>query len=484
MTGTWTRAAVVLAALAIACSGDPMTQPVPGAPTVQVAVAASQLTEGESTRATATVFDGLGKPVPSASVQWQSSDAAVVAVEPDGTIRALTAGDAWVRARYETKLDSARVSVVRAPVASVELDVDRATVPEGATRQLVAVVKGSAGQILTGRGITWRTDDAGIAQVGALGMVTAIRPGSATITVTVEGKSDVVTVVVSADYDYDLVYDAWNGVAGEASQLYRLDMRSAASMPARMIPGFGAIDAEVSPDGRRMAFASLVNGRLQIFVANVNGTGVTRLTTSTTDDDQPVWSPSGAKIAFHRWDTSPGGHADIVVMNADGSNQRSITADQGRTNQRFPTWSLQPNEGEFIMYSSQTASGQAHLWRMRPDGSEKVQLTFGDVWDDQPAFSPDGRTVVFQRHDVGVFGDLYLMDVWGGTPRPLVGAALAYGQFGPRWSPDGRMIAFASKHAGDGRYQIYTVWSDGSKLARRTFDETDKQRPTWARRID
>ena len=486
MTGTWTRVAVMMAALAIACGGDTTTQPIPGTPTMQVAVAMAQLTEGENTRATATVFDATGKPVPSPSVQWQSSDAAVATVEQDGTIRALTAGAAWVRARYETKLDSVRVSVVRAPVASVELDADAATLAEGTTRQLVALVKGPAGQTLTGRGTTWRSDDASIVQVGALGLLTAIRPGSATITVTVEGKSDVVTVLVSADYDYDLVYDAWSGVAGEASQLYRLDMHSPAAMPARMFPGLGATDAEVSPDGRRIVFASLVNGRHQIFVANVDGTGVTRLTSSSTDDDQPVWSPNGARIAFHRWDTRPGGHADIVVMNADGSDQRSITADQGLTNQRFPTWSAQPNEGEFIMYSSQTndASGQAHLWRMRPDGSEKVQLTYGDVWDDQPAFSPDGRTVVFQRHDVGVFGDLYLMDVWGGSPRPLVGGALAYGQFGPSWSPDGRMIAFVSKHEGEGRYQVYTVWADGSKLARRTFDETDKQRPAWAKRLD
>jgi len=479
------RVALAAMALAVACGGDTTTQPVPGDATVQLTVAAPQLTEGESTAATATVLDAAGKPLPGAPVQWQSSDVAIVLVAQDGTIRAVAAGGAWVRAQYGTKIDSAKVTVVRAAVVSVELDAERATVAEGATRQLVAVVKGAAGQPLTGRGVTWTSSDVGIAHVGALGLVTAIRPGSATITVEVEGKSDDVTVIVSADYDYDLVYDAWSGVAGEPSQLYRLDMHSPAGMPARVIPGLAARDAAVSPDGRRVAFSSLVDGHQQIFVANVDGTGLTRLTASVTEDDQPVWSPNGTKIAFHRWNTSPGGDADIVVMNPDGSGQRSVTADQGRTNQTDPTWSAQPNEGEFIMYSSQTndASGQAHLWRMRPDGSEKVQLTNGDVWDDQPSFSPNGRAVVFQRHAVGVFGDLYLLDVWGGSPRALVGTFLANGQFGPSWSPDSRMIAFASKHEGEGRYQIYTVWTDGSKVARRTFDATDKQRPTWAPRL-
>ena len=483
MTGSRMRVAFAAMALAIGCGGDTTTQPIPSDPTVRLTVAASQLTEGESTAAT--VLDA-GKPVPAAAVQWQSSDATIVAVAQDGTVRAVGAGEAWVRARYASRIDSVRMTIVRTSVASVELDVQTATVAEGATRQLVALVKGPAGQTLTGRGLVWRTSDAGIVQVGALGLVTAIRPGAATVTVTVEGKSADVTLIVSADYDYDLVYDAWSGVAGQPSQLYRLDLRSPGGMPARVIPGLGAINAAVSPDGRRIAFTSLVNGWLQIFVANSDGTGVTRLTNGNVDDDEPVWSPDGTRIAFQRWDTSVGGQADIVVMNADGSGQQVLTADHGRTNQSDPAWSAQPNEGEFIMYSSQTndASGQAHLWRMRPDGSEKVQLTAGDVWDDQPTFSPDGRTVAFQRHGIGVFGDLYLIDIWGGSPRALVGAALANGQFGPAWSPDGRMIAFASKHEGEGRYQIYTVWADGSKLARRTFDETDKQRPAWAKRLE
>jgi Tol biopolymer transport system component len=484
MTGSWRRVALAATMLAIGCGGDTATRPLPGDPTVRLTVAASQLAEGESTAAT--VLDAAGKPLPSASVQWQSSDASIVAVAQDGTVRAMAAGEAWIRAQYGSRMDSVRVTVARTAVASVELDVERASVAEGATRQLVALVKGPAGQTLSGRGLVWRTSDAGIAQVGALGLVTAIRPGTATVTVTVEGKSDVVTLIVSADYDYDLLYDAWSGVPGEPSQLYRLDLRAPGGMPARVIPGLGAINAAVSPDGRRIAFTSLVNGWLKIFLANADGTGVTRITTGNVDDDEPVWSPDGTQIAFQRWDTSPGGQADIVVMNADGSGQQVLTADHGRTNQSGPAWSDQPNGRPFIVYSSQTndASGQAHLWRMRPDGSEKVQLTAGEVWDDQPTFSPDGRTVAFQRHGIGVFGDLYLIDIWGGSPRALVGAALANGQFAPAWSPDGRMIAFASKHDGEGRYQIYTVWADGSKLARRTFDATDKQRPSWAKRLE
>lgn len=54
-------------------------------------------------------------------------------------------------------------------------------------------------------------------------------------------------------------------------------------------------------------------------------------------------------------------------------------------------------------------------------------------------------------------------------------------QFSPTWSPDGRLIAFSSKHE-DGIYQIDTVLPDGSKLARRTNGEMNKQSPGWIAR--
>lgn len=56
--------------------------------------------------------------------------------------------------------------------------------------------------------------------------------------------------------------------------------------------------------------------------------------------------------------------------------------------------------------------------------------------------------------------------------------ALSFGQFAPAYSPDGRLIAFSSKHE-DGVYHIYTVWPDGSKPARRTGGTTDQDNPSW-----
>ena len=71
----------------------------------------------------------------------------------------------------------------------------------------------------------------------------------------------------------------------------------------------------------------------------------------------------------------------------------------------------------------------------------------------------------------------------GGAGRALMPAnPLAYGQFGPTWSPDGRLIAFTSKHADGEHYQVWTVWADGTRLAQRTQELVQHADPVWISR--
>jgi Tol biopolymer transport system component len=289
---------------------------------------------------------------------------------------------------------------------------------------------------------------------------------------------------VGHEPNYDLLYDAWSGITGEASELYRLDISHAGAAPVRILPGKPASGATASPDGTRIVYAAYVGEHLQLFAANIDGTGVTRLTENSVDDDEPAWSPDGTRIAFRRWDLTPDGESDIWVMNADGTGQRNLTADQGRTNQTDPAWSPKLAGGGYrIVYSSQTnqPDGQAHLFSMAADGTDKRQLTTGDVWDDEPAWSPDGTTLVFARYSSTGYEGLHLMSATGGNERRLMMTAPSLAQFSPAWSPDGKLIAFRTKHEDD-LYQVYTVRADGSDLVLRTSDDTNKGNVAWIRR--
>jgi TolB protein len=149
-----------------------------------------------------------------------------------------------------------------------------------------------------------------------------------------------------------------------------------------------------SPDSSRIAFmaqepgASGTNPDYDIYVINVDGTGVQRLTWAPGEDGWPAWSPDGSRIVFSsaRDDCSVstrtdcrstgdiGPWEDVWVMNADGSNQQRVTSEFGQ----FFAWSP---DGSAIL-----VAGAADLYLIRPDGTGMTPLRVAGL--DHPLF-PD-----------------------------------------------------------------------------------------------
>ena len=97
--------------------------------------------------------------------------------------------------------------------------------------------------------------------------------------------------------------------------------------------GEDAEDPAWSPDGRRIAFQSRRDGNLEIYVINLDGTGLRRLTDHPAADGRPAWSPDGQWIAF---ESDRDGKLDIYIMRADGSDVRRITSNAGKNG--WPSW--------------------------------------------------------------------------------------------------------------------------------------------------
>src|SRR5438445_6472347 len=77
-----------------------------------------------------------------------------------------------------------------------------------------------------------------------------------------------------------------------------------------------------SPDGKKIVFTSNRDGNSNIYVMNIDGSGVTRLTNVPAEEQAPSWSPDGSKIVF---EYNRDGNSELYVMKSDGSQQTRLT---------------------------------------------------------------------------------------------------------------------------------------------------------------
>jgi dipeptidyl aminopeptidase/acylaminoacyl peptidase len=269
-------------------------------------------------------------------------------------------------------------------------------------------------------------------------------------------------------------------------------------------------DAQISPDGRRIAFVRTQMNeekdayRSAIWLADVEGGAPRPFTAGPKRDTAPRWSADGSRIAFLSERPGAGKHAkraQLYVMPADGGEPRCLTDLAGGAG--APVWSpdcsriafatrIPPEENEaetkpgedavskparVITQMKYKANGEGfiydrrrHIFVVPADGSaEPRQLTDGD-WDDgQPTWSPDSSRLAFAsaRHDdrdYDLAADIWSVPAEGGEPRrltPNLGPASS-----PAWSPDGALIAYVGdEHRLDmGRNsKVYVVPAEGGQ---------------------
>jgi Tol biopolymer transport system component len=175
-----------------------------------------------------------------------------------------------------------------------------------------------------------------------------------------------------------------------------------------------------SPNGAQLVFELSPSGAdWEVAIVNANGTGQTNLSNDPTNDDlTPVWSPpirnqiawvKGGNILVHDLTTntqslltssgnasspafSPSGQYLVYVENGDiyrltwtGSAWGNLTQLTNTGDNFSPCWT--PNS-QYIIYMSTQPSGDAEIWRMRFDGSQKVNLTNIGATDEAPVCQP------------------------------------------------------------------------------------------------
>ncbi|MGA2188984.1 MAG: CehA/McbA family metallohydrolase [Steroidobacteraceae bacterium] len=252
----------------------------------------------------------------------------------------------------------------------------------------------------------------------------------------------------SGGYDYQpdwspdgrwVIYSAY---AGEALELWVLDLQSGVSRP---LTSNGAVNVEprFSPDGRRVVFVStLYNRRFHVFTADFAAgalRNVLRLTgehkselpryyySAYDHEISPVWTRDGRDILY----VSNRGHIYGTggFWRTPASAASAAAGDEAREIHYEETnWKARPDvspDGSRLVFSSYEGRGWHNLWVMPAAGGDAFPIAYGD-WDQTNArWSPDGASVAFISNQSGST-EIEVLRIPGGTALPLVASERRY----------------------------------------------------------
>jgi TolB protein len=279
-------------------------------------------------------------------------------------------------------------------------------------------------------------------------------------------------------------------------------------------------DSPVTPEAlfpaEKIAFSSYRDGNMDVYVMNPDGSDQRRLTTDSSWDWWPSWSPTRQLIAFY---SGRDGASEIYVMNPDGSDPRNLTQNPASDGDDLfggpPSWS--PDGRSIAFYSDRGGQHAFNVYTMNADGSRARRIATGispvwlsddrsiafvctgngdsicavkrdgsnhrelvdirldyNQWNRRFALSPDGGSILLSYSEHGN-SDVFVVDIDGGSAVNLTESPAD--DIDPVWSPDGRFIAFASNR--DGNWEIYVMNADGTDQRNVTQHPAADRRPGW-----
>ncbi|MBZ5543645.1 MAG: protein kinase [Acidobacteriia bacterium] len=275
------------------------------------------------------------------------------------------------------------------------------------------------------------------------------------------------------------------GVAGWFWFRWRRPLPPEASLtavPLTSYPGYESFPS-FSPDGSQVAFTwdGEKQDNFDIYVKLIGAETPLRLTTNPAMDFLPTWSPDGRWIAFLR--VLPGGKAAVVLISPIGGPERILTEMYRRSALIGPYLAWSPDSHWLAMASSDMPDEVSVLFFYSVETGEKRRLMSPPAipWGDTgPAFSPDGRTLAFARWTSWDNSDLYLLGLSPDLKPVAEPKRLTFGNWraaSPAWTMDGRSLVFSAASS------LWKVDASGaSKPQRLAAIGTNGAYPTISRR--
>jgi dipeptidyl aminopeptidase/acylaminoacyl peptidase len=195
--------------------------------------------------------------------------------------------------------------------------------------------------------------------------------------------------------------------------------------------------SSLSPDGRRVAFMrETEEGNLDIWLLELGRNVLSRFTTDAAADLLPVWSPDGTRIVFSS--NRKGGFElyEKAVDSDTGSERLFLTSAQVEF---ASDWSL---DGRFLLYTSVDAKTNSDIWALPLDGKREPfpVVQTANFNESFPRFSPDGRWIAYESNESGR-SEIYIQPFRGPGARLVISTS---GGAQARWRRDGKELFYIS----------------------------------------
>jgi TolB protein len=226
--------------------------------------------------------------------------------------------------------------------------------------------------------------------------------------------------------------------------------------------------ASWSADGQHIVFTRQkglvpVTPRRWVWMANADGSGATKI--GRRNRGEPSLSPNGRRIVFQKGMLY---FSDLYVMNLRGRILYKLTSSFGQ--ESGPAWS--PDGTTIAFIADDPDTGDSQIWTIPAGGGAPVEITHStlDKWGVD--WSPDGASLAFTAGaQIGIVGS-------DGTDEHVITNGTDVSFAGPAWSPDGTLIA-CTRYSGAHRADIWTMAPDGSNLAQVTVTARGENQVDW-----
>jgi len=240
-------------------------------------------------------------------------------------------------------------------------------------------------------------------------------------------------------------------------QIYTINPDGTDLFQVRSLPPANDVFAlwpDFSPDGERIVFAHDMTGALEVYVINADGTGLTQITHDGTPHALPRWSPDGTHILFS---TNNAMGVDVVAaMRSDGTDVKILSS---------PVWgsfaAVYRADGAVVFESALDGFVSA-VWIMDARGRHSRRVTAPALEAGGSDISPDGSAVVCynNQNTPKPTSSIFKVDVKSGVATRLTGEG--HIDTRPAFSPDGRKILFMSDRRSPGVFDMFMMNADGS----------------------